>query len=275
MQTLPKDDSSKNGVPPYAEMIGCNGKPPTAPLLFCAFYDDGKDGDKDDNKDVKKTILINQAMADLFLRYIKEKGHIQLPEPSILNVIDGTTLIPDPTMAEMIYIVPPTADQALVKNLVDKWNDTQQQINPLLRSACEWVEQQEKQIKENGVPLLPEYLKYAEQLRIPNPSEVRILKVAKIPAPQNKELLAIAQGTNLLTERTRGMTCQYGIFLCADSWNNPTLIVHELVHVSQYSRLGGIGPFLNHYIQECVLFGYPNGPLEQEAISTSSRLCRQ
>ena len=46
------------------------------------------------------------------------------------------------------------------------------------------------------------------------------------------------------------------------------MIAHELVHVMQYERFGGIEAFLKDYVKE-VAFppGYPYGPLEREAES--------
>ncbi|MHC4738483.1 MAG: hypothetical protein ACYS9Y_06230 [Planctomycetota bacterium] len=44
------------------------------------------------------------------------------------------------------------------------------------------------------------------------------------------------------------------------------VIVHELVHTSQYEKLGGFLPFLQKYLHQCVTIGYPTTPLEREAI---------
>ena len=75
-----------------------------------------------------------------------------------------------------------------------------------------------------------------------------------------------------LTPATRGLALQYGIFIRSDCWRERTLIAHELVHTAQYERLGGILPFLRKYLFECVTIGYPEAPLEQEAIIQSARL---
>jgi hypothetical protein len=45
------------------------------------------------------------------------------------------------------------------------------------------------------------------------------------------------------------------------------------VHTLQYERLGGFQEFLRQYLYECITIGYPAAPLEQEAISTTARLC--
>jgi hypothetical protein len=44
------------------------------------------------------------------------------------------------------------------------------------------------------------------------------------------------------------------------------------VHTAQYERLGGIEPFLRQYLRECLTIGYPEAPLEQEAIATIASL---
>jgi hypothetical protein len=54
------------------------------------------------------------------------------------------------------------------------------------------------------------------------------------------------------------------------------LIVHELIHVQQYERFGGIGPFLEAYVPEVVPPAkYGEGPLEQEAMRIAALLTSQ
>ena len=50
------------------------------------------------------------------------------------------------------------------------------------------------------------------------------------------------------------------------------LLAHECVHTGQYERLGGFKPFLKAYLRECIDPGYPDGPLEREAIERSRRV---
>jgi hypothetical protein len=49
-------------------------------------------------------------------------------------------------------------------------------------------------------------------------------------------------------------------------------VAHELAHVVQYERFGGIAPFLRAYFRECLDPGYPLGPLEQEAAREAARI---
>jgi len=72
--------------------------------------------------------------------------------------------------------------------------------------------------------------------------------------------------------QTAGLTLNHGIFIRADHWRDRRLVARELVHVAQYER-SGIRPFLKAYFRECLVPGYPLGPLEQEAIQTAARLC--
>jgi hypothetical protein len=53
------------------------------------------------------------------------------------------------------------------------------------------------------------------------------------------------------------------------------LIVHELVHTSQYEKLGGFLPFLRKYLLQLINIGYPDAPMEQEAIKIAEKICKE
>ncbi|MBI3885968.1 MAG: hypothetical protein HY302_09610 [Opitutae bacterium] len=72
---------------------------------------------------------------------------------------------------------------------------------------------------------------------------------------------------------TAGIIFGYGVYIRADLWGNRPLVVHELVHVGQFERYGNIDTFLRDYLTECLTIGYPNGPLEREAIDRSKVIC--
>lgn len=99
-------------------------------------------------------------------------------------------------------------------------------------------------------------LKDVKTIPVKHPEKVRFLKIYKIPLPEDPELNHVAQMIQLITANTVGLTLQYGIFI-------------RLVHTAQYEKLGGIRNFFNQYLTECIKFGYPNAPLEQEAINKS------
>lgn len=68
------------------------------------------------------------------------------------------------------------------------------------------------------------------------------------------------------------MSLRYGIFIRKEYWRDPYLLAHECVHTAQYERLGGFSNFLKAYLRECLEIGYPEAPMEQEAILKSEAL---
>jgi hypothetical protein len=151
---------------------------------------------------------------------------------------------------------------------------TQEQFKVLLPLACSWAEEQECVMLRDGVPLSPAQVTDAKNIGVAHPERVRLLKVTHIPMPEHPGLRAAAEVTKLITSDTAGMTLRYGIFIRADCWGDRPLIFHELVHTSQYERLGGFQQFLQRYLHECITIGYPAAPMEQEAVTVTARLCR-
>lgn len=132
-------------------------------------------------------------------------------------------------------------------------------------NAVSWVTEMERAILERGQPLLPENRKDAELIGIKRVDDVRVIVLHSIPLPGDPGLRQLASQTGLITERTIGMTFGHGVVLKNGAYDR-RLIAHELTHILQYERLGGIEPFLKEYVKEVAFSpGYPNGPLEQEA----------
>ncbi len=102
---------------------------------------------------------------------------------------------------------------------------------------------------------------------------VRLFAVDEIPLPEHPGLRAAARETGLLSPTTAGLTLRYGIFIRSPFWGARDLVVHELVHVGQYEKLGGLEPFLRKYLWECVTLGYLQAPMEQEAQSMTEKIC--
>lgn len=149
-----------------------------------------------------------------------------------------------------------------------------QQFEALLPLAEAWAAEQERIILQSGVPLTEAQLADARQVGVIHPERVRLLRVEQIPMPSHPVLAAAAAATNLISPSTGGMTLRYGIFIRTDCWGQRPLVAHELVHTSQYERLGGFEAFLRPYLVECLTPpGYPHGPMEQEAVILSGRLC--
>jgi hypothetical protein len=150
---------------------------------------------------------------------------------------------------------------------------TREEFKVLLPLACVWAVEQESIILRDGVPLSPAQTTDAKSIHIAHPEKVRLLKVARIPIPENPALRDAANALQLISPRTGGLTLRYGIFIRADCWDDRRLVFHELVHTLQYERLGGFQEFLRQYLFECITVGYPAAPMEREAVSTTARLC--
>ncbi|MBN2020185.1 MAG: hypothetical protein JW749_08170 [Sedimentisphaerales bacterium] len=151
---------------------------------------------------------------------------------------------------------------------------SQEQFKILLPMACKWAEEQERIILDNGVSLTAEQIIDAKNAGVCHPEKIRLLQVSSIPLPENPVLRAAAEETQLITPLTIGMALRYGIFVRSDFWGNRGIIIHEFVHTSQYEQLGGFQSFLQKYLYECVTIGYPEAPMEQEAIITAAKICK-
>jgi len=147
------------------------------------------------------------------------------------------------------------------------------QLEKLLPLATQWAAEQERRVLCEGVRLSKIELADAKAIGVRYPERVRLLPVDSVPVPVHPMLRAAAASINFLTAAPRGLALDYGIFIRADHWRDRALIAHELVHTAQFQRLGGILPFLQTYIFQCATVGYPNAPLELEAIATAARIC--
>jgi hypothetical protein len=150
---------------------------------------------------------------------------------------------------------------------------TPEQFERLLPLACAWAEEQERIIIRDGVPLTMAQIADARRIGIVQAERVRLRVVEEIPSPTHPDLRLAAELTGLISPMTIGLTLRYGIFIRSDYWGERRLVVHELVHTSQYERLGGFKPFLQQYLHECITIGYPAAPMEQEAKRIEREMC--
>ena len=116
------------------------------------------------------------------------------------------------------------------------------QFDRLLPLAANWVRKQETRMLRIGVPLSEQEMNDARAIGVAEPERVRLLQLDCVPFPTDPMLKAAAVAIQFLTPATRGLTLRYGIFVRSDCWRDRALIAHELVHVMQYERLGGILP---------------------------------
>lgn len=146
-------------------------------------------------------------------------------------------------------------------------------IGLILPLACPWAESQEAIILKNGIALTDSLINDALKIGIAYPDRIRILYVPQILLPNHPVLYNACVETGLINPSTIGLTLRYGIFIQSNYVNDRKLICHELGHVAQYERLGGFHPFLQQYLNEVLKFGYPNNPMELEAVEKSKIVC--
>jgi len=151
-------------------------------------------------------------------------------------------------------------------------------LTPVITLASSWVEEQEARILAKGTALTPGQKADAGKAGVAHPEKIRIKFAHSIKPPKQLVLGVASQLTHILGPDTAGLTLRYGIFIRNDCQNyrmHRELYLHEFVHVAQYERSGSIAAFLTSYLHECLVPGYPNGPLEQEAIRQAAKIMRQ
>ena len=142
----------------------------------------------------------------------------------------------------------------------------------MLPVARWWVARQERRILAQGQPLTPSQMADARALGVDEPGRIRVLHVARVPLPSEWLVRATRFFTGATPGPTAGLAAGYGIFIEATLRDDRRLLAHELMHVGQYERLGGIRPFLNAYLRACLTDGYAGADLELEAKSAARKL---
>jgi hypothetical protein len=144
----------------------------------------------------------------------------------------------------------------------------------LLPMAWEWANAQEEFILERGASLGPIYSSDAERVGIKEPSRVRVLIVDRIPVPEDEQLAEAAARSLIITSACRGVAIGHGIIIRLDCWGDRELMVHQLIHVAQCERAGGLESFVYQYLcqrQTCPTFTV--GSFENEARGMARQIC--
>lgn len=131
-----------------------------------------------------------------------------------------------------------------------------------------WAHEQERRILKEGVPLPSKSIAFARELGIARPEEVRVLVTESIPLPARPWCVRFARNIGLPVFAPGGMALGRGVFLATGQWGS---LHHELVHVWQYEKSGGMLPFFRQYLRECLMDGYLEAPLEMEARALAMR----
>lgn len=141
-------------------------------------------------------------------------------------------------------------------------------VKIILPVVCVWARKQEAFILANGSCLNDAQISDAKTVGVREPERVRIGVVDKVPLPLFGVLRRAGEHLRLVPD-TIGIALGHGIFLRTEYGQDQRLLRHELAHVAQYERLGGLRPFLKRYLLECLTSGYPLGALEKEAAQIS------
>ena len=146
-----------------------------------------------------------------------------------------------------------------------------ERLSPL---ASQWAKRQEAYILAHGVPLTPDQTADARRAGVNDPGRVRVLVVNRIPLPDDKELAEAARRAQIITDASRGVAIGYGIIIRADSWRDRELLLHQLAHIAQCERSGGLDNFVGEYLQDRYSSrNFSLGSLEDEARSLAREIC--
>lgn len=128
-----------------------------------------------------------------------------------------------------------------------------------------WSEQWQAHILQHGVPLNQEEIRDAACVGVAAPEKVRVLSVPNVPLPHQHILHSTLVKSNIFSLDACGLTLEYGIFLRVGALPPDYWLTHELAHVAQYERMGGLNGCLREYLHECLTVGYESSSFELEA----------
>lgn len=150
----------------------------------------------------------------------------------------------------------------------------QEKFERLALLAYQWAKSQEAYILKYGATLSPRQLADAGRAGVQDPERVRVLVVDRIPLPDDMELADAARRAQIITDASRGVAIGYGIIIRADSWQNRELLLHQLVHVAQCERSGGLESFVAEYLHDRRTSpDFSVGTLEDEARGLAREIC--
>jgi hypothetical protein len=149
--------------------------------------------------------------------------------------------------------------------------ETFEQLLPL---AHQWAKAQEEFILAHGTPLSPQHLADARLAGVRDCESVRMLVVDRIPLPENAELAEATRRAQIITEDTRCVGFGHAIMIRGEAWGDRELLVHNLVHIAQCERSGGLEPWVRQYLfDRHTSATFTVGSLEDEARRTAREIC--
>jgi hypothetical protein len=111
-------------------------------------------------------------------------------------------------------------------------------------------------------------------VEVNRPKDVRVLLVRQVPVPEHPALIGACAALGFLGPSTIGLTVFRGLYLRAGHERDRVLMAHELRHVAQYERHGGVAAYLAVYFRELLEHGYDRAPFEIDACEVAARAVR-
>ena len=149
-----------------------------------------------------------------------------------------------------------------------------QKFEHLLPLAVKWAKAQEEFVLTHGSPLGARHLADARLAGVQNPARIRVLVVDRISLPDDLQLAEMSKRIGIINEDTRCMGFGYALIIRVDAWNDRELILHNLVHIAQCERSGGLKEWCQKYLGDrtsCAKFTI--GSLEEEARRFARETC--
>jgi hypothetical protein len=150
----------------------------------------------------------------------------------------------------------------------------QETFENLLPLASEWAKKQEEAVLARGNPLGPRHAADARLAGVKACDSVRVLVVDRIPVPEDPLLAEAARRIGIITKDTRCIGFGHALIVRADAWNDRELILHNLIHIAQCERAGGLEQWVRRYLTDRA--SCPNftiGSLEEEARRLAREIC--
>ena len=143
-----------------------------------------------------------------------------------------------------------------------------------LQEMIQYAEAMEQQILRDGRPLNDDEIELAKMAGIKHPEKVRFLILDSVPLPESEYLQQELDkiGFLELLKRAGGTAKGYGVLLATKDAHKLDYLVHELVHVEQYERLGGIANAYRQHWPNLRENGYRKSALEDEAYSRTEEI---
>ena len=140
----------------------------------------------------------------------------------------------------------------------------------LIDSVLQWAVQEIKQLHINGrlrwLSDIEENI--AEEAGVKYPFLIQVFEVDEMPsAPPDLKDLA---DEFLDPANAAGLTLGYTILIRKGCYSN-RLMRHELRHVAQVDRVGGLRNFMSEYLSQVMTVGYQDAPFEIEARKFENR----